>query len=388
MSITGSSSVLQRKMEAGRDAPTSNGRSAAAALRIALARAADDLFDLAISVIGLNQGRVALDELGIHLQDDRLLVLLDGPDGQLGIATFDRSFLVALIQQQTMGRLTGTQPDDRPFTSTDASLTAPLIDAMVERAAVLADKPLDVKCLSGFRFGARAEDARSVKLAIDADQFRVFNLTVEFDIGPQQGALCLLLPEPAEMFTPSADGGAANKGPNMAEAAELARADFSAVICTMKVALADLSAMKPGDVLPLKQDNLDRTDLVSISGQRVAAGRLGQIGGMRALRLNETKLQMTPLSDQGGFAADIGAQPTARNDPAILDGELGQVSARDDILDHVPTETIRPVNEEDTDDGFSGMTPEEAAQEISALAGLSLDEENLKDDAALPMTID
>lgn len=388
MSITGSNSALHRKMQAGRDAPASNGRSAAAALRIGLARAADDLFDLGLSVIGLSQARATRDELEKHLKNERLLILLDGPEGQLGVATVDRAFLVALIQQQTMGRLTGTPPDDRPFTGTDASLTAPLIDETIQRAAELSDRPADVRCLSGFRFGARTEDVRSVTLAVDADRFRVFDLTVEFGEGPQQGALCLILPEPPKQVSVAPDGRAADTGPNMAEAAELARADLMAVICTMKIALTDLSTMKPGDILPLKQDHMDRTDLVTISGQGVASGRLGQIGGMRALRLNETKLQMTPVADQGGFAADIGAQPTARNDPSILDGELSRSSATEDILDHVPIKTVKPMSEEDPDDGISEMTPEEAAQEISALAGLSLGNDSLEDDDALPMTID
>lgn len=385
MAKPGSNSALQRKMDASRDSAASNGRSAAAALRIAIARAADDLFDLALSVIGLSQARLPQDELDPHLPDDRLLILLDGPQGQLGVAALDRAFLVALIQQQTMGRLTGAAPDERPFTATDAALAAPLIDATIARAAEMADRPLDARCLSGYRFGARAESARAVKLALDAQPFRLFELTLEFDGGPQQGLLALMLPEPKEVATVESDDLADKSRPRLGQAVELARAELTAVICTVKMTLSDLSRMKPGDVLPLVQEHLDRTELVTIAGQRVAAGRLGQINGLRALRLNETNLRMADTtSERRVFAADIGAQPAFKHDPDIPDSELAPVADPKKTQAPAASRVDFPV-EDDTEEAFASMTPEEAVQEISTLAGLSLDD---MEDDNLPMTID
>ncbi len=387
MSTTGSMSPLQRKMAAGRDAAESIGRSAAAALRLAIARAADDLFDLALVVIGVSQARVTQDELAPHLPQDRLLVMLDGPEGQFGILTLDRMLLTALIQQQTMGQISGMVPDDRPFTSTDASLAAPLVDEMLTRAADLADKPIDIQCLSGFRFGARAEDARSAMLSIEAERFRLFELTLEFGSEGKQGVLTLVLPEPIKAAT-GQEVEADSTAPKLGAAIEMARADLTAVICTMRVSLSDLSAMAPGDVLPLVKDHLDRTELVGITGQPVAVGRLGQIGGLRALRLNETKLRMTRAPDQSGFAADIGAQPSVANDPDVLEGELApSPPTSPDVPSKPVTRPHRPEEDEDGDDPFSNMSAEEAALEISALAGLSPDDIDAEDNSDLPMTI-
>ncbi|MBK0329131.1 FliM/FliN family flagellar motor switch protein [Rhodobacteraceae bacterium F11138] len=384
MAITGSNTGLKRKMEASREDAAATGRSAAGALRLAMARAADDVFDLAVSVIGATHTRVGQDELGRHLSDDRLQILLDGPDGQLGALTLDRAFLVALIQQQTMGRLTGGAPDERPFTGTDAALTAPLIDAMLRQACELADRPQDRQCLSGFRFGARGEDARTIVLAMEADRFRVFDLTFEFGGGPEQGALCLILPEPDKPARSQPSDAADPSAQRMGAAVEMARADLTAVICRMRIPLADLSAMQEGDMLPLLQEHMDRTDLVSILGKKVATGRLGQINGMRALRLNETRLPRHNMPDTDGFAADIGAQSAMVSDPMTVDGNVvPQESPETDS--HGPPS---PQKDDASGETLGAMTPQEAAQSISDLAGIGMDDDGSDaEDAPQPVSI-
>lgn len=373
-------------MQLSRDGAASNGRSASGALRLAMARAADDLFDLAVSVIGVIHTRASQDELIKHLSDERLQVLLDGPEGQLGAATLDRAFLVALIQQQTMGRLTGVAADERPFTGTDAALTAPLIDSTLQRASELADRPQDVLCLSGFKFGARAEDARAIVLAMEAERFRIFDLTLEFGGGPQQGTICLILPEPRKPEKSEAGEAADQSVPRLGPAVEMARADLSAVICRMRIPLAELSRMQPGDMLPLIQEHLDRTDLVTIQGKKIAEGRLGQINGMRALRLNETRLPRHHTPDQDGFAADIGVPSAMVNDPMTVEGRKIDAEEPEQA---VPAATKTPIDE-DSDDAINQMTAKEAAQRISELAGI--EEDDVAPDggeyAPLPMTLD
>ncbi len=379
MQATESKSALLRKMDASKQGESTGSRSAAAALRLAMARAADDLFDLAVSVIGIIHSRVQQKALASHMAADRLLILLDGPDGATGAVAMDRAFLVALIQQQTMGQLTGGKPDDRPFTATDAALTAPLIDTMLARAAKLADNQLDVQCLSGYRFGAKAEDSRTVLLAFEADRFRVFDLTLEFGGGPQQGNFCLMLPEPPCATDSSAIGEGAEDKPNLGQAIELARADLKAVICQMKVPLAALSDMQPGDLLPLVQDHLARTELVTICGKKVAAGRLGQVNGMRALRLNETLPLVTGMREIDGFAAGAGVPPNETED---AQDEPMNKKVNLSSMEGIGSGAM---DDQETDDVIEHMSPEEAAVEISALAGLSLDEDQ---EEALPATIE
>lgn len=372
MVTTESHSALRRKTDANREGGSGTGRSAAGALRLGIARAAANLFDLAVAVIGIRQARVDQDMVGVHLSDERLLILLDGPPGLTGALVLDRALMVALVQQQTMGRVTATTPDERPFTATDAAMVAPLVDATLERAAKLAELPADVLCLTGFRFGARVEDRRSALLALDADAYRVFGLTLELDGGPLQGEMCLILPEPKPQIETTHDTSTVQDSPTLGNAIGVARADLIAVISRVGVPLAELSKMQPGDLLPLVQERLDRIELVSIAGQKVAVGRLGQSGGLRALRLNEIRPPMQ--GERDGFASGIGTRTIERDASKTVEGHLVDPEAEAVGVGITP--------DTDTEDDFLEMSPEEAAVEISALAGLEADDVNALEESA------
>lgn len=367
-------SALQRKMDANRESAPSAGRSAAGALRLGIARAAADLFELAVSVIGIRQNRVDPDKVPDNLPDDKLLILLDGPDGTTGALALDRVLMVALIQQQTMGQVFAKPVDERPFTATDAAMVAPLIDATLERAARLAEVPADIRCLTGFRFGARVEDRRAAMLSLDAEAYRVFDLTLELDGGLLQGELCLILPEPEAPSEPDGEDIAGNNARTLGQAIGTARADLSAVIARIRIPLAELSEMRPGELLPLVQERLDRVELTTISGEKVAVARLGQAGGLRALRLNESRLAMLKARDD--FATGVGARPTALDDPMTVDGHLVEPASR-------PSDSHAGKDRDNPDeDVFARMSPQEAADEITALAGLDGDDVDLLDTPA------
>ena len=374
MTVGQSASVKHRKMAAGQEAAQPGGRSAVRALRIGLARAARDVFDLSLAVIGATQSRCAQAILARTLGEGRMLLLLDGPDALTGAVAVDRDSLSAIIQQQTTGKLTTGEVAERAFTSTDAALVAPLIDAALQRAAAIADILPDKRCLTGYRFGARAEDMRSLLLAIESERFRIFDLTLEFGGGVRQGRWCLALPEP-EM--PAAPDGDIPSGPRLDRVAGAARAELSAVIGHLRLPLADLARMRPGDLLPLHTRHLDRADLIAINGERIASARLGQIGGMRALRLNETAERTMPRPE-GEFhagplpqSAAMGGMSAAMPSLSSLE-EAGAMPM--DMAMGMPSLPTLPDIGGGYDDALTSLSPAQAALEISELAGLSLDE--------------
>lgn len=376
MEPKGPMTPLQRKMAASGNGASGGARSALRALRLGLARAADDVFDLAVTVIGATQARSGIDGLGRHLGEDRLLVLLDGPDRQIGVLSMDRDCLTALIQQQTIGKVTAAAAQDRPFTTTDAALTAPLIDAMIDKAAALTDLPADKLCLAGYRFGARAEDVRSLMLVLDAERFRLFDLTLEFSGGVRQGSLTLILPEPAARAAEDEARGK-TRGPTLERAIGAVRADLTAVICRFRLPLSELAAMEPGDILPVMRERLSETSLVTITGQQIASGRLGQIGGLRAVRVNETTPQVETKGKPGedGFEAPQVPQrrvlPTPKPVDRVHVQDAPKPAPSPEPEQAPPSAPELPdALDDETDDPFDNMTPEEAAAEISALAGL------------------
>ncbi len=350
-------SVLQRKLASAGGETAGTGRSILRALRLAVARAAADVFDLALSAIGATQAWRGQDDLGRHLDDTRLLVLLDGPEGATGALSLDRTALGALIQQQTTGKVLDTPSGTRPYTGTDAALTAPLIDAMLTGAHELCDRPEDRDCLAGYRFGARAGDSRSLLLALEGESFRVFDLTLDIAGGQIQGAMTLILPEPAQ---PAGAGEPGAGEPGLEAVFGTVRAELMASIGHVQLPLSELGQMKPGDILPLQGRNLRGVELWTIAGERVARGRLGQIRGLRAVRLNDGS-----ASDADGFADRALAQDRSRTN-----------AARE--MENRPPQTMK----EDAGPGLASgadsesdafpdnLTPDQAAAAISQLAGL------------------
>ncbi|NVK97523.1 FliM/FliN family flagellar motor C-terminal domain-containing protein [Ruegeria pomeroyi] len=373
--------VLERKLALARDERQGDTRSILRALRLALARAADEAVGLAMSVIGATQARRELDELGRAVAEDRLYLMLSGPEGALGAACMDRACVTAILQQQTMGQVVAGGFVERAFTGTDAAMVAPLIDALLPRARDMVDQPLDRVCLTGYEFCARAESRRALLLLLEYDRYRVFDLTAEIAGGKAQGQITLILPDRPEAALEGAEGAAAPQGLHLDAAFGVVRADLDAVISRIRLPLAAFAGMQPGDLLPLVGLKLDRTEIVTIEGRQVALARLGQCRGMRAVRLNE-KLPDPERIEQGpdGFLAHKpgeGQRPETPPDPDVIDHEArppARPRHRAEDYEDVDTEAegdLDALSEYD----LPALSTDQVATEIAELAGLPREEE-------------
>lgn len=352
--MTATNTVLQRKLANARGDSGGSGRSALWALRRALAKAADEVADLSLAVIGATQSRVTRDALADMVGADVLPLLLDGPEGARGALWLDRPAVGALVEQQTTGRISGSVAQDRSFTATDAALVAPLVDAALSQAGDLVETAADQDALRGFRFGARAEDAAALVLAVEAERLRLYELTLDFDRGAAQGRMVLVLPEPGTRPTTAAEAPPQRRTLST-RACDSLRAELSATICRMRLPLSALAALEPGDLLELKDERLEETELLTISGLCAATGQLGQAGGFRAVRLSVWTPQKAAPKPAPAFT--VAKPPPRRAGP--------EETADEDALPPV----LADVDEFRIDN----MPSEQAAQEISQLAGLPMD---------------
>lgn len=376
---TETDSVIQRKLAVARDEGRGAPRSILRAMRLGLARAAADTLDLPMTVIGATQSRRPQDALQESVPEDRLYVLLAGPDGLLGAACFDRVCVTSVIQQQTMGTVFASPAGERTFTGTDAAMIAPLVDAFLPRARDLSEAALDRLCLDGYQFAARAEDRRNLILSMEYDNFRLFDLTVEIAGGVAQGQITLILPDQPEPKDMDANGISGAEASGLEKGFGVMRAELTAVISRVQLPLSAFAAMKPGDLLPLIGDKLDKTEVLTIEGQKIAVGRLGQCRGMRALRLNERLPELEPPNPEGAFSEHGAPDPVGLSlvDPDIIEHTSSVEIAADGLSDSnsVTPVAIQPVHE--TEHGFGHLSPEQAVAEISELAGLPTGEEDL-----------
>jgi flagellar motor switch protein FliM len=268
------------------------------ALRRALSRTADVLWDLALVTQDVTLDMVDQDGLIATLGAKDLLILLDGPDGALGIAAIDREILTGIVEVQTIQQVSQMPVDeDRVLTQTDAAMAAPLLDGTLTRLTEnLSGHSLEQQ-VEGYRFGAMLEDARTTGLLLDAASYRAFRAEMDLALGRRKGTITFFLPERKAKKTKDPEQ-QTQQGPGPHEdVLGNVPTRLDAILSRIVLPLSKADAMQVGDVIPLAPDALDNVEVAAGRGNIVARGRLGQAHGMRAVRLNWPKAQALPAAD-------------------------------------------------------------------------------------------
>lgn len=276
--------VLRRKARAGRDEHRARVMSRVKALRRALSRSADVLWDLTLGVPESEEIRIPHADLESRFAAGGLFLLLEGDDGQRGAAWLDLQLVAALIEMQTTGRVGPREAAARPLTRTDAAIAAPLVDSMLWRfAEQVTDRG---EAPPRYRFGALIEDARTLGLSMEAAEFDLFAFTLDIADGAKAGAISVLLPVDPEEAAPEPDGTPRDgEAFGLAECVLEAPARLDAVIARMTLPLQRVCRLRPGDQLPIVPDREMETRLEAAQKHLVARARLGRLNGMRAVRL-------------------------------------------------------------------------------------------------------
>lgn len=280
-------SIIHKKARVAREVFDARAMSPAKALRLAFARAAEDCLDMALTVSTLEQTRVNTAKLTDGLADDALLILLDGASGGRGAAILDTQVVAALIEMQVTGAVRAGEARSRPYTRTDAAMMAPLLNAGLAGADALLAKEQEGYQPGQFRFGDKVEDARVLSLTLQGREFDLFHMTVDIENGAKSGAFRLALPvRPAPAKTASADrAGAAGPTASLKKLAMDAPVTLNAVLSRIRRPLDEICTFEPGMLLPVAPEAIGQAELVARPRFLVAEGRLGQLGGMRAIRI-------------------------------------------------------------------------------------------------------
>ncbi|MEL7013966.1 MAG: FliM/FliN family flagellar motor switch protein, partial [Pseudomonadota bacterium] len=298
MSTGSESSVIRKKALSGREDFDARAMSWSKAARVSLERISDRLFGLRLSVRTVEQVNKTLSELRDVVSGDRLIMLLDaygdfsGDDAQAGVSgraavILDRGLVQTLVEVQTRGRITEAELEDRPFTQTDAAVTAQLIDPVLASVdEMMATTPQSPDPLR-LRFGDKVEDGRALLLALEAPDYIVFRISLDIEAGMRSSEVLLAIPEdmlrpPPPAKDPTDTDADAFDLSAMALSAPIA---LNAVIARVKVPLSRVSALKPGDTLAVERSALTTTELIGSKGFLLGKVTLGQMNGFRAVRL-------------------------------------------------------------------------------------------------------
>lgn len=281
-------SVLQRKAQAGKQEHQARSMTVPKSLRVSFAKVGNDLLDLALAVIGATQEQCTGDELADKLDDNALLILLDGPGGAMGGAMLGPELVGAFVQQQTTGRVAQTPSAKRRLTATDAALCAPVIDAVFKRSSALLESQSDKDLLAVYKFGARCENARLFNLALGGPDYHVIRLTIDVAAGAFQSTLTLILPEPVEqpmLELETTEGKPAPTKNRMQSVVMDLPTEIAAILCKLEVPVAQISKLQIGQTFAVRPEAFDEVTLVGLDGRKISKGALGQVDGQRALML-------------------------------------------------------------------------------------------------------
>lgn len=256
-------------------------------LRIALTRAAERAAGLSITALGVSDDRVALADLLARLEDGWLFLGLDGGAGT-GLCAIDPGFLAAVTEMQMRRKLSAAPPDPRPLTGADAALAEPLVAAMLAEVRAAAGGTALDGWVDGWQPGPRLADLRALGLVLPERDFQLIGLSVWLGAGDRQGQMLIALPE-ASSAPPAADRAAqaAAWAAAFQDNVLAAPASVTAILGRLRLPLAEVQGLVPGAQLALPGVRLTAVRIEGPDGRIVARGRLGQSGGMRAVRIEE-----------------------------------------------------------------------------------------------------
>lgn len=305
-----SNTVLRRLLRAGdADIREKPGRmSAHRVLRISMARAADTSVGLALTVLGVAEEGGTLDEAVAVAPGDGLFLALTRAGETVGYAAIDGETRSALVEIQTLGQLRAARDAARPFTAGDVELCRPLLEAVLREVRCLADDTPLEGWTNGASTGPRLSGPRAVTLGLPEGRYRTVRLTLDFGLADREGTLVLSLPATRKRTDPEPAPPPRSEefGRQFRACVLEAPARLHAVLHRMEMPLSDVEGFEVGQVLPLSGVTVSSVRLEGPGEEIVVSARLGQIAGLRALRLERPG------------RADLSDIPMAEKTPATV----------------------------------------------------------------------
>ncbi|NBE08769.1 FliM/FliN family flagellar motor switch protein [Paragemmobacter ruber] len=255
---------------------------------LALARAVQDEMGVPLRITGFRLERRSLGELAEMLPEMALICALDEGAGEAtGVAVLDAALMAGMVEAMTTGVIT---PADRGGarrpTRTDAALLAPVLDRALTALEAGANEAGLSDLARGFRFAATVDGARGLSLLLEDVPYRLLAAEVDIAAGARQGAVLLAFPEGRAvggMLAPVVADGDFTAA--LAQQVGGAEARLEAVLIRLTLPLGAVMELQVGQDLALPRADIARVFIEGLDGRRVATGKLGRNGSLRAIRL-------------------------------------------------------------------------------------------------------
>ncbi|MGR3711494.1 MAG: FliM/FliN family flagellar motor switch protein, partial [Shimia sp.] len=279
-------SVLKRKAKDGLIGHKARSMSPEKAMRLGMALAAQNGMELACEVSRIQRSTLSHETLVGMLDSDSLLAILEGVNGARAALAIDGQMLAGLVEHQTLGRVLSGAASPRKPTLVDAALVTPFVEDTLARFVNLLSTDEAPAWLQHYKFGAVTEDTRTLSLSLKAHEFHFLMLDVSLEGGAKSGTIGIAFPDFEDVTEEPFEEEETETGAESLQAGMLqANATLTAVIGRLNMTIGETQTLRVGDVLTLPMDGPRETTLETVDGARVTAVNLGQINGMRAVRM-------------------------------------------------------------------------------------------------------
>jgi flagellar motor switch protein FliM len=277
--------MLRQKVATGRGPAAVATLTPEKAWRLSFGRAGRTMQGLGLRLTGFGMERATVARMADLAPEAALVLTMMRAAGGSGALIVDPSMRNALVEVETMGRLAKGPQDLRPPTRIDALIVGAFFDSVMAAFDELAVDLSIADAVRGWRVGEIVGGAKVLPLVVEDLALRLFRMSFEFDEGARGGTALLALPMDAPKPLVSAAPGEAFSR-DLEQVVLGAPAEVRAVLARLSLPLDAVMDWAPGLIVPLPRQALGQVRLEDIDNVSVARGRLGQMNGMRAVRLS------------------------------------------------------------------------------------------------------
>ena len=225
------------------------------------------------------------------------------------LVALDPEARAATAEVPTLCRVSATPSEPRSVTAADAALARPLLAVLLSEIEEATAGTTLAGWLRGPRLAARLPGAREAAMLLPDGPYRVVRLTLDLGMGGRQGLAILLLRIAVPQTDLAVQDAAAppTVGPHVLGS----QAMLDAVLHRLRLPLTEVEGFQVGQLVALPG--------VTVASVRIEAGgadlgpaRLGQVAGMRAVRIEEP---LSPRLDGIGSLPEPGPAGLLPGDP-------------------------------------------------------------------------
>ena len=270
-------------------------------LAVELPRAADQLLELQVDIQLVNLDN--LEKVGVlaALGENDLICPMSRAGSHTGIIVVDPSFLSALIEIQTLGKVTGAPANERPPTQTDVTVVSEILDRwLADMARAASELGIAEEMLTnGYTRDSGRLDLRAVELKLDPGEYRSLGVTMALGAEAKTGSLSFFAPRSSASEGNEID---ATLGRQLRAHLLDAPVEMTAVLARAERSLTEVMSLSAGDIFPVLAEQLQSVRLEVDDGTLITTARLGQAGGKRAVR---PSLQDIPQFEDSDVASQV-----------------------------------------------------------------------------------